>query len=174
MTRDIQIRGAREHNLQDVDVSVPREKFVVITGPSGSGKSSLAKDTLYAEGHRRYVECLSQEARHVLQQVRKPAVDSIEGLPPAVYIDQRPSSRNPRSTVGTATEILDLARLLFSKAGTPHCCGCGKPIEARSLEQMADRLQELPEGSRLVVLAPFHTTKYPSGLKGALTHERNE
>ncbi len=152
--RDIQIRGAREHNLQGIDLCIPRERLVVVTGPSGSGKSSLARDTLYAEGHRRYVECLSAEARQYLQQIRKPAVDSIEGLPPAVYIDQRPSSRNPRSTVGTATEVLDLFRLLFAKAGVPHCCGCGKPIQARSLEQMADRLLDLPDGTRVLVLAP--------------------
>ncbi len=155
-SREIKVQGAREHNLQGIDVTIPRERVVVITGPSGSGKSSLAKDTLYAEGHRRYVECLSAEARHYLQQIRKPAVDSIEGLPPAVYIDQRQAGRNPRSTVGTATELYDLLRLLFAKAGEPHCTDCGKPIQAQSLEQMADRVLDLPEGTRLAILAPLH------------------
>jgi excinuclease ABC subunit A len=167
-SHDIQIRGAREHNLRGIDLIIPRERFVVITGPSGSGKSSLAKDTLYAEGHRRYVECLSAEARQYLQQVRKPAVDAIEGLPPAVCIDQRPSGRNPRSTVGTATEILDLFRLLFAKAGTPHCCGCGRPIRAQSLEQMSDRLLDLPEGTRILVLAPVRSRNRGGGRKGTL------
>lgn len=153
--REIQIQGAREHNLKGVDVSIPRERFVVITGPSGSGKSSLAKDTLYAEGHRRYVECLSAEARQYLQQVRKPAVDRIDALPPAIYIEQRPSGRSPRSTVGTATELYDLLRLLYAKIGIPHCHHCGEPVKAQSLEQMADRLLELPDGTRLILLAPL-------------------
>jgi excinuclease ABC subunit A len=153
--REIQIQGAREHNLKGIDVSIPRERFVVITGPSGSGKSSLAKDTLYAEGHRRYVECLSAEARQYLQQVRKPAVDRIDALPPAIYIEQRPSGRSPRSTVGTATELYDLLRLLYAKIGIPHCHHCGEPVQAQSLEQMADRLLELPEGTRLILLAPL-------------------
>ncbi len=156
--REIQIRGAREHNLKAVDVSIPRERLVVVTGPSGSGKSSLARDTLYAEGHRRYVECLSAEARQALQQVRKPAVDRIDALPPAICIEQRPSGRSPRSTVGTATELHDLLRLLFAKAGTPHCQRCGEPVQAQSLEQMADRLLELPEGTRLLLLAPLPGT----------------
>jgi excinuclease ABC subunit A len=153
--REIQIQGAREHNLKGVDVSIPRERFVVITGPSGSGKSSLAKDTLYAEGHRRYVECLSAEARQYLQQVRKPAVDQIDALPPAIYIEQRPSGRSPRSTVGTATELYDLLRLLYAKIGVPHCHRCGEPVQAQSLEQMADRILELPDGTRLILLAPL-------------------
>jgi excinuclease ABC subunit A len=160
----IQVRGAREHNLKGIDLDIPRERLVVVTGPSGSGKSSLARDTLYAEGHRRYVECLSAEARQYLRQIRKPAVDSIEGLPPAVYIDQRPWGRNPRSTVGTATEVLDLLRLLFSKAGTPHCLRCANPIRAQSLEQMADRLLELPEGTRALVLAPVRDLVDRGGL----------
>jgi excinuclease ABC subunit A len=154
-SREIQIRGAREHNLKGIDVSIPRERFVVITGPSGSGKSSLAKDTLYAEGHRRYVECLSAEARQYLQQIRKPAMEGIEGLPPAIYIEQRPSVRNPRSTIGTATELYDLLRLLYAKVGSPTCCRCGKQIEAHSLEQMTDRLLELPEGTRVTILSPL-------------------
>jgi len=133
--REIRIQGAREHNLKGVDVSIPRERFVVITGPSGSGKSSLAKDTLYAEGHRRYVECLSAEARQYLQQIRKPAVDRIDALPPAIYIEQRPTGRSPRSTVGTATETYDLLRLLYAKIGVPHCLQCGRPVQAQSLEQ---------------------------------------
>ena len=153
--REIQIQGAREHNLKGIDVSIPRERFVVITGPSGSGKSSLAKDTLYAEGHRRYVECLSAEARQYLQQIRKPAVDRIDGLPPAIYIEQRYAGRTPRSTVGTATELYDLLRLIVAKVGTPHCHHCGKPVEAQSLEQMTDRLLELPEETRVVLLAPL-------------------
>jgi len=153
--REIRIQGAREHNLKGIDVSIPRERFVVITGPSGSGKSSLAKDTLYAEGHRRYVECLSAEARQYLQQVRKPAVDRIDALPPAIYIEQRPSGRSPRSTVGTATELYDLLRLLYAKIGIPHCHHCGQPVQAQSLEQMADRLLELPDGTRLILLAPI-------------------
>ncbi len=153
--REIQIQGAREHNLKGIDVSIPRERFVVITGPSGSGKSSLAKDTLYAEGHRRYVECLSTEARQYLQQIRKPAVDRIDGLPPAIYIEQRYAGRTPRSTVGTATELYDLLRLIMAKVGTPHCHHCGKPVEAQSLEQMTDRLLELPGETRVVLLAPL-------------------
>ena len=167
-SRDIQIQGAREHNLRGIDVSIPRERFVVITGPSGSGKSSLAKDTLYAEGHRRYMESLSTDARQVLQQIRKPAVDRIEGLPPAVYIDQRHTSRNPRSTVGTATELYDLLRLLFAKAGQPFCFQCGQPVSAQSLEQMADRLLDLPEDTRLAILAPLHREDQGSSLKKLL------
>jgi len=166
--RDIEIRGAREHNLQGIDLRIPRERLVVVTGPSGSGKSSLARDTLYAEGHRRYVECLSADARQLLQQIRKPAVESIEGLPPAVYIDQRPAGRNPRSTVGTVSELVDLFRLLFAKAGEPHCRGCGAPIRARSLEQMADRLLDLPEGTRVLVLAPLRGPAAGGGLKRTL------
>ncbi len=166
-SREIQIRGAREHNLKAVDVSIPRERFVVITGPSGSGKSSLAKDTLYAEGHRRYVECLSAEARQYLQQIRKPAVDRIDSLPPAIYIEQRPSGRSPRSTVGTVTEINDLLRLLYAKIGVPHCHRCGEPVQAQSLEQMAGRLLELPEGTRLILLAPLLGTP-KAGWKKAL------
>ena len=154
-SRLIEIHGAREHNLKGIHVSIPREKLVVVTGPSGSGKSSLARDTLYAEGHRRFVECLSAEARQQFQQLRKPEVDRIEGLPPSLCLEQRPASRNPRSTVGTATELYDLLRLLYAKAGMPHCPKCGRPIHAQSLEQMADRLLELPEGTRLVVLAPL-------------------
>ncbi len=156
-SRDIQVLGAREHNLKDLHLSIPRERFVVITGPSGSGKSSLAKDTLYAEGHRRYMECLSTEARQLLRQVQKPAVDRIEGLPPSIYIEQRSAVRNPRSTVGTTTELYDLFRLLYAKVGIPHCVRCGAPIQAQSLEQMTDRVLELPEGTRLIVLAPLLT-----------------
>ncbi|HEX9501768.1 MAG TPA: excinuclease ABC subunit UvrA, partial [Thermoanaerobaculia bacterium] len=124
----IVIRGAREHNLKNIDVVVPRNKFVVITGVSGSGKSSLAFDTIFAEGQRRYVESLSAYARQFLEQMEKPDVDSIEGLSPAISIEQRTTSRNPRSTVGTVTEIFDYLRLLYARVGHPHCPNCGRPI----------------------------------------------
>src|SRR5207245_3241821 len=136
----IVIRGAREHNLKNIDVVVPRNKFVVITGVSGSGKSSLAFDTIFAEGQRRYVESLSAYARQFLEQMEKPDVDSIEGLSPAISIEQRTASRNPRSTVGTVTEIYDYLRLLYASIGTPHCTNCGKEIRPQTIQQMVDRL----------------------------------
>ena len=150
----IVIRGAREHNLADVDVDIPRDKLVVITGLSGSGKSSLAFDTIYAEGQRRYVESLSSYARQFLGQMDKPDLDSIDGLSPAVSIDQKTTSRNPRSTVGTVTEIYDYLRLLFARVGTPHCPECGRVIERQTTDQVADKVLERAQGRRALVLAP--------------------
>ena len=150
----IVIRGAREHNLADVDVDIPRDQLVVITGLSGSGKSSLAFDTIYAEGQRRYVESLSSYARQFLGQMDKPDLDSIDGLSPAVSIDQKTTSRNPRSTVGTVTEIYDYLRLLFARVGTPHCPECGRVIERQTTDQVADKVLERAQGRRALVLAP--------------------
>jgi excinuclease ABC subunit A len=151
----ITVTGAREHNLKDISLSIPRDALVVITGLSGSGKSSLAFDTIYAEGQRRYVESLSAYARQFLGQMDKPDVDSIEGLSPAISIDQKTTSRNPRSTVGTITEIYDYARLLWARVGKPHCHVCGRPIQGSSAEQIADQVMELGEGTRFLVLAPL-------------------
>jgi excinuclease ABC subunit A len=150
----IVISGAREHNLKDISLALPRDALVVITGLSGSGKSSLAFDTIYAEGQRRYVESLSAYARQFLGQMDKPDVDSIEGLSPAISIDQKTTSRNPRSTVGTVTEIYDYLRLLWSRVGKPHCPICGRPIVGQSAEQIIDQVMELREGTRFMVLAP--------------------
>src|SRR3990170_1157897 len=150
----IVIRGAREHNLKSIDLEIPRDQLVVITGLSGSGKSSLAFDTIYAEGQRRYVESLSAYARQFLEQMEKPDVDAIEGLSPAISIEQKTTSKNPRSTVGTVTEIYDYLRVLFARIGIPHCPQCGKPISAQTVQQMVDRVLALPAGSRLLVLAP--------------------
>src|SRR2546423_10268031 len=150
----ISISGAREHNLRDIDVVLPRNSLVVITGLSGSGKSSLAFDTIYAEGQRRYVESLSAYARQFLGQMEKPDVDSIEGLSPAISIDQKTTSRNPRSTVGTVTEIYDYLRLLWARIGKPHCYNCGAPISGQSLEQITDRVLTLADGARFMVMAP--------------------
>ncbi|MHB9143792.1 MAG: excinuclease ABC subunit UvrA [Symbiobacteriia bacterium] len=156
MAKDkIIIRGAREHNLKDIDVEIPRDKLVVLTGLSGSGKSSLAFDTIYAEGQRRYVESLSAYARQFLGQMHKPDVDYIDGLSPAISIDQKTTSRNPRSTVGTVTEIYDYLRLLFARVGRPHCPNCGKPITSQTVEQMVDLVLAYPEGTRIQVLAPL-------------------
>ncbi|HLC41702.1 MAG TPA: excinuclease ABC subunit UvrA, partial [Methylomirabilota bacterium] len=148
------IRGAREHNLKNIDLEIPRDQLVVITGLSGSGKSTLAFDTLYAEGQRRYVESLSAYARQFLEQMEKPDVDSIEGLSPSISIEQKTTSKNPRSTVGTVTEIYDYLRVLFARVGVPHCPKCGRVIAAQTVQQMVDRVLALPEGTRLVVLAP--------------------
>src|SRR5213076_875183 len=134
----IVVRGAREHNLKNIDLEIPRDQLVVITGLSGSGKSSLAFDTIYAEGQRRYVESLSAYARQFLEQMEKPEVDSIEGLSPAISIEQKTTSRNPRSTVGTVTEIYDYFRVLFANIGVPHCPNCGKEITIQSLERIVD------------------------------------
>src|SRR5215470_17479111 len=150
----IVIRGAREHNLKNIDLELPRDELVVITGLSGSGKSSLAFDTIYAEGQRRYVESLSAYARQFLEQMEKPEVDSIEGLSPAISIEQKTTSKNPRSTVGTVTEIYDYLRVLFARVGIPHCPSCGKVISAQTVQQMVDRILTLPPGTRLLVLAP--------------------
>lgn len=154
MTEKLVIRGARQHNLKDIDVEIPRNQLVVVTGLSGSGKSSLAFDTIYAEGQRRYVESLSAYARQFLGQMDKPDVDLIEGLSPAISIDQKTTSRNPRSTVGTVTEIYDYLRLLFARVGRPHCPNCGKPITQQTVEQIVDQILSLPEGTRIQVLAP--------------------
>ncbi|MBR6917832.1 MAG: excinuclease ABC subunit UvrA, partial [Clostridia bacterium] len=154
MPKFIKIRGARVNNLKNVDVDIPRDKFVVLTGLSGSGKSSLAFDTLYAEGHRRFVESLSSYARQFLGQLDKPDLDSIEGLSPAISIDQKTTSKNPRSTVGTVTEIYDYLRLLYARIGIPHCPICGKEIRQQTTDQIIDRIMELPEGERFMVLAP--------------------
>src|SRR3954465_9798736 len=151
----IVISGAREHNLRDIDVTLPRNSLVVITGLSGSGKSSLAFDTIYAEGQRRYVESLSAYARQFLGQMEKPDVDSIEGLSPAISIDQKTTSRNPGSTVGTVTEIYDYLRLLWARIGKPHCYNCGAPIQGQSLEQITGRVVTREEGTEVMVLAPI-------------------
>ena len=150
----IRIRGAKEHNLRDVDIDIPRNELVVLTGLSGSGKSSLAFDTIYAEGQRRYMESLSSYARQFLGQMEKPEVDSIEGLPPAISIDQKSTNKNPRSTVGTVTEIYDYLRLLYARIGTPHCPNCGKEIKRQSVDQMTDAIMALPEGTKIQLLAP--------------------
>ncbi|WP_439814868.1 excinuclease ABC subunit UvrA [Zavarzinia sp. CC-PAN008] len=155
MSKFISIRGAREHNLKNVDVDLPRDQLVVITGLSGSGKSSLAFDTIYAEGQRRYVESLSAYARQFLELMQKPDVDHIEGLSPAISIEQKTTSRNPRSTVGTVTEIYDYLRLLFARVGVPHSPATGLPIESQTVSQMVDRIMAFPEGTRLLLIAPF-------------------
>ncbi len=161
----ITVQGAREHNLKNVNIRLPRNKFIVFTGLSGSGKSSLAFDTIYAEGQRRYMESLSSYARMFLGQADKPDVDKIEGLSPAISIDQKSTNKNPRSTVGTVTEIYDYLRLLYARIGTPHCPNCGRVIERQTVDQMVDRIMELPEGTKFQVMAPV-----VRGRKG--THEK--
>ena len=150
----IKIRGANENNLKNLDVDIPRDEFVVLTGLSGAGKSSLAFDTIYAEGQRRYMESLSSYARQFLGQMEKPNVESIEGLSPAISIDQKSTNRNPRSTVGTVTEIYDYFRLLYARIGVPHCPKCGKVIAKQSVDQMVDQIMELPDRTRIQLLAP--------------------
>ncbi len=161
----IKIRGAKEHNLKNIDLDIPRDEFTVLTGLSGSGKSSLAFDTIYAEGQRRYMESLSSYARMFLGQMEKPDVEKIEGLSPAISIDQKSTNRNPRSTVGTVTEIYDYFRLLYARIGTPHCPECGREIKSQTVDQIVDSIMELPERTKLMVLAPV-----VRGRKG--THEK--
>src|SRR3979411_3093446 len=151
----IVIKGARVHNLKNIDVELPRNKFVVITGLSGSGKSSLAFDTVYAGGQRRYVESLSAYARQFLGLMEKPDVDQIDGLSPAISIDQKSTSRNPRSTVATVTEIYDYLRLLYARIGVPHCPICGKPVTRRTPQVIIDEILKLEDGLRIMVLAPI-------------------
>ena len=154
MRDTIYIKGAKTHNLKNIEIEIPRDKLVVMTGLSGSGKSSLAFDTIYAEGQRRYVESLSSYARMFLGQMDKPDVDYIEGLSPAISIDQKTTSNNPRSTVGTATEIYDYLRLLWAHVGVPHCPKCGKEIRQQTVDQIVDQVLSLPMGSRIQILAP--------------------
>ena len=151
---NIVIKGAKEHNLKNIDITIPKDKLVVITGLSGSGKSSLAFDTLYAEGQRRYVESLSSYARQFLGIMDKPNVESIEGLSPAISIDQKTTSKNPRSTVGTVTEIYDYIRLLYARIGVPYCPKCGKKIEKQTIDQIVDSIMKLEEGTKIQILAP--------------------
>src|SRR5918995_1489131 len=152
---ELVVHGAREHNLKDITVRLPRHALICVTGLSGSGQSSLAFDTIYAEGQRRYVESLSAYARQFLQMMDKPDVDSIDGLSPAISIDQKTTSKNPRSTVGTVTEIYDYLRLLYARVGVPYSPATGLPIESQTVSQMVDRIMELPEGTRLLLLAPI-------------------
>src|SRR5437867_2723562 len=156
---EIVIRGAAEHNLKRIDLTIPRNKFIVITGVSGSGKSSLAFDTIYAEGQRRYVESLSAYARQFLEMQEKPDVESIEGLSPAISIEQKTTSHNPRSSVGTVTEIYDYLRVLFARAGLPHCPNCATPIARASVQDIVDQILSLPEGEKLILLAPVITAR---------------
>ena len=153
--KKILVKGARAHNLKNVDVELPRDSLVVFTGLSGSGKSSLAFDTIYAEGQRRYVESLSSYARMFLGQMEKPDVDYIEGLSPAISIDQKTTSKNPRSTVGTVTEIFDYLRLLYARIGIPHCPVCGREIRQQTVDEIVDRIAALPEGTKIQLLAPI-------------------
>jgi excinuclease ABC subunit A len=164
--KQITVRGARQHNLKNINVEIPRDKLTVITGLSGSGKSSLAFDTIYAEGQRRYVESLSAYARQFLDQLEKPDVDSVEGLSPAISIEQKTVAKSPRSTVGTVTEIYDYLRLLFSSVGQPHCHLCNAPITRQSVEQIVGGILQLPEGERVMILAP-----YVRGRKGEFKKE---
>ncbi len=150
----IKIRGANEHNLKNISLDIPRNRFVVLTGLSGSGKSSLAFDTIYAEGQRRYMESLSSYARQFLGQMEKPNVESIEGLSPAISIDQKSTNRNPRSTVGTVTEVYDYFRLLYARIGIPHCPNCGREIKKQTVDQMVDQILDQPEGTKIQLLAP--------------------
>lgn len=159
MRDKIIIKGAKVHNLKNIDLELPRDKFIVFTGLSGSGKSSLAFDTLYAEGQRRYVESLSAYARQFLGQMNKPDVEYIEGLSPAISIDQKTTSKNPRSTVGTVTEIYDYLRILYAKVGVPHCPKCGKEIKQQTVDQMVDLAMNLPARSKVQILAPVITGK---------------
>src|SRR6201994_3170222 len=153
--KSIRIRGAREHNLKNIDVEIPRDQLVVITGLSGSGKSTLAFDTVYAEGQRKYVESLSAYARQFLEQLQKPEIDEIKGLPPTIAIEQRSASSNPRSTVATTTEIYDYLRVLLARAGTPHCWICGRVITSQSTSQITDAVMAYPAGTKVMILSPL-------------------
>src|SRR6056297_347345 len=164
----IEIKGAKEHNLKNVDVKIPRDKFNVITGLSGSGKSSLAFDTIYAEGQRRYVESLSSYARQFLGQMEKPHVEYIEGLSPAISIDQKTTNNNPRSTVGTVTEIYDYLRLLYARVGTPHCPTCGLEISSQDIDQIVDNILELDDRTKIQIISPVIV-----GRKGQHQNELN-
>ena len=166
---NIVVKGAREHNLKNITVTLPRNKLVVITGLSGSGKSSLAFDTIYAEGQRRYVESLSAYARQFLELMEKPDVDSIEGLSPAISIEQKTSSKNPRSTVGTVTEIYDYLRLLYARIGRVYCHGCDREISSQTVQQIVDQVKSIPIKTKIMILAPVI-----SGRKGEFKKELNE
>jgi len=155
MIKNLVVKGAREHNLKNIDVEIPRDSLVVFTGLSGSGKSSLAFDTIYAEGQRRYVESLSSYARQFLGQMEKPDVDYIEGLSPAISIDQKTTSKNPRSTVGTVTEIYDYLRLLYARIGIPHCPICGREITQQTIDQIVDSILSYPEKTKIQIMAPI-------------------
>ena len=167
------IKGASEHNLKNIDVEIPRDKLIVFTGLSGSGKSSLAFDTIYAEGQRRYVESLSSYARQFLGQMEKPNVEVIEGLSPAISIDQKTTSKNPRSTVGTVTEIYDYLRLLYARVGVPHCPVCGKEISQQTTDQIVDTVLKLEEGTKIQVLSPVITNRKGEHSK-ELEHARKQ
>ena len=164
----IEIKGAKEHNLKNIDVRIPRDEFIVITGLSGSGKSSLAFDTIYAEGQRRYVESLSSYARQFLGQMEKPHVEYIEGLSPAISIDQKTTNNNPRSTVGTVTEIYDYLRLLYARVGTPHCPICDLEISSQDIDQIVDNILELEERTKIQIISPVIV-----GRKGQHKNELN-
>ena len=155
MNKNIVVKGAKEHNLKNIDITIPRDKLIVFTGLSGSGKSSLAFDTIYAEGQRRYVESLSSYARQFLGQMEKPDVDYIDGLSPAISIDQKTTSRNPRSTVGTVTEIYDYLRLLYARIGIPHCTKCGREITQQTVDQIVDLVLKLPEKTKIQIMYAF-------------------
>ena len=164
--KNIYIKGAREHNLKNIDLVLPRDKMIVFTGLSGSGKSSLAFDTIYAEGQRRYVESLSSYARQFLGQMEKPDVDLIDGLSPAISIDQKTTSKNPRSTVGTITEVYDYLRLLYARIGIPHCTVCGREIKPQTVDMIVDKIMEFEEGTKFQLLSPI-----ARGKKGTFAKE---
>ena len=177
--KKISVRGAREHNLKNINVDIPKDELVVITGLSGSGKSSLAFDTLYAEGQRRYVESLSSYARMFLGQMDKPDVDSIDGLSPSISIDQKTTSKNPRSTVGTVTEIYDYLRLMYARIGVPHCPICGREIKQQTVDQIVDKVLEMPEKTKIQVMSPVvrakkgeHKKELESAAKGGFVRVR--
>src|SRR5512137_1736357 len=155
MLDEIRIKRAAQHNLKRIDVALPRNKLIVVTGPSGSGKSSLAFDTLFAEGQRRYIECMSAYARQYMEMMEKPEVEAIEGISPAISIDQKTISSNPRSTVGTVTEVYDFLRLLYARVGTPHCPGCGRAVSSQTPDEILKKIAETFRGQRLRILAPL-------------------